>query len=199
MESRASALEDGRSALTVSRFEQEFFMLKLMLFRHAHADRPADVDDHERPLSLRGHEEAQRMGVHIAAQGLAPDLAVVSTARRTQETWSRASAAGGFAIPKVDESRIYESSAGDLLEVVRAQDPTHRSLMLVGHNPGMERLTAWLMGSGDPQAVARLQREFVVAGLAVLEFDAESWAELDVQCGRLQRFDTPATVEAPAN
>src|SRR5690606_40865875 len=59
----------------------------------------------------RGHEEAQRMGAHIAAQGLAPDLAVVSTARRTQETWSRASAAGGFAIPKVDESRSEEHTS----------------------------------------------------------------------------------------
>lgn len=166
-------------------------MLKLMLFRHAHADRPADVVDHERPLSARGREQARRMGVHIARQDLIPDLAIVSTAKRTQETWMQAIDAGGFSAPKADEARIYESSAGDLLEVVREQDSTHGRIMLVGHNPGMERLAAWLLDAGDPAALARLQREFVVGGLAVIGFSVQSWAQLDVQSGTLERFDTP--------
>ena len=166
-------------------------MLRLMLFRHAHADRPADVADHERPLSARGQQEAKRMGAHIGEQGLVPDLVIVSSARRTQETWTTASAAGALSVKKVNEPRVYESTAGDLLEVVREQDPTHKSIMLVGHNPGMERLAAWLLKSGDPTALARLQTEFVVAGLAVLGFQADSWAELDVQSGHLERFDSP--------
>lgn len=169
-------------------------MLRLMLFRHAHADRPADIPDHERPLSVQGHEQARRMGAFIAARSLVPSIFVVSTARRTQETWHDAVQAGSISAAKVDEPRIYESSAGDLLEVVRNQDPDHTSLMLVGHNPGMERLAAWLVGSAEPGAAARLQREFVVGGLAVIDFDADSWAELDVQSGRLERFDTPDTV-----
>lgn len=169
-------------------------MLRLMLFRHAHADRPGNVADHERPLSVEGHEQARRMGQFIAAQGLVPSLFVVSTARRTQETWTNAVAAGGFTATKVDEPRIYESSAGDLLEVVRSQESSHSSLMLVGHNPGMERLAAWLIGSGEPDAAARMQREFVVGGLAVIDFNAQSWAELDVQSGRLERFDTPGSI-----
>lgn len=169
-------------------------MLRLMLFRHAHADRPVDVDDHERPLSDRGLEQARRMGAHIAAHGLVPDIFIVSTSRRTRETWRLATETGGFSATKVDEPRIYESSAGDLLEVVREQDAAHGSLMLVGHNPGMERLAAWLLGGGDAAALARLQREFVVGGLAVIDFDAQSWAELDVQSGTLARFDTPDSV-----
>ena len=169
-------------------------MLRLMLFRHAHADRPADVADHERPLSARGQEEANRMGAHIGAQGLVPDLVVVSSARRTQETWATASAAGQLSVKQVNEPRIYESTAGDLLEVVREQDAANKSIMLVGHNPGMERLAAWLLDSGEPTALARLQREFVVAGLAVLDFQADSWADLDVQSGHLVRFDSPDAV-----
>lgn len=169
-------------------------MLRLMLFRHAHADRPADVVDHERPLSQQGLEQARRMGQFIADQGLVPGLFVVSTSRRTQETWQQATEAGGISAPKVDEARIYESSAGDLLEVVRSQDAAHASLMLVGHNPGMERLAAWLIDNAEPTAAARLQREFVVGGLAVIDFEAQSWAELDVQSGRLARFETPDNV-----
>jgi len=165
-----------------------------MLFRHAHADRPADVADHERPLSERGRDQARRMGRYIGIQGLLPSIFIVSTSKRTQETWAEAAGAGGFSVPKVNEARVYESSAGDLLEVVRSQDSRHGSLTLVGHNPGMERLAAWLIGSADLSAAARLQREFVVAGLAVIDFSARSWAELDVQSGRLERFETPDTV-----
>lgn len=169
-------------------------MLRLMLFRHAHADRPDDVEDHERPLSAQGREQARRMGAHIGAQGLVPDISIVSTARRTQETWRHATETGGFSAPRVDEPRIYESSAGDLLEVVRQQDSAHGRVMLVGHNPGMERLAAWLLDRGDRAALARLQREFVVGGLAVIDFDAPSWAQLDVQSGSLARFDTPDSI-----
>ena len=169
-------------------------MLRLMLFRHAHADRPADVIDHERPLSVAGHGQAGRMGKYIAAQGLLPDLVIVSTATRTQQTWADAATAGEISVPRSDESRVYESSAGDLLEVLREQDARHPSIMLVGHNPGMERLAAWLIGAGDSAALARLQREFVVAGLAVIEFPINEWAGLDVQSGRLVRFETPESV-----
>lgn len=169
-------------------------MLRLMLFRHAHADRPFDVVDHERSLSEKGLEQARRMGAYIGKQGLAPDLAIVSSARRTQQTWQEAASAGEFTATTVDEPRVYESSAGDLLEVVRAQPAEHISIMLVGHNPGMERLAAWLIGSGDLAAVARLQREFVVAGLAIISFPDDDWAQIDVQSGRLERFETPDTV-----
>lgn len=169
-------------------------MLRLMLFRHAEADRPDNVADHERPLSVRGHKQARVMGEHIRANDLVPDLAVVSSARRTQETWSGASSAGGFSARKVDEPRIYESTAGNLLEVLREQDAAHACIMMVGHNPGMERLAAWLLDSGDAAALARLQREFVVGGLAALDFEVTSWEELDVQSGHLARFDTPESV-----
>jgi len=165
-----------------------------MLFRHAEADRPDNVADHERPLSVRGLEQARLMGEHIKANSLVPDLAIVSSARRTQETWSAASSEAGFSPRKVDEPRIYESTAGNLLEVLREQDAAHARIMMVGHNPGMERLAAWLLNSGDAAALARLQREFVVGGLAVLDFQVTSWKELDVRSGHLARFDTPESV-----
>lgn len=169
-------------------------MLRLMLFRHAHADRPAGLDDHERPLSEQGRLQARRMGAYISEQKLVPGIFIVSTSRRTQETWAEAVSAGAITAPKANESRIYESSAGDLLEVVRAQSSEHASIMLVGHNPGVGRLAAWLTGSAEPAAAARLQQEFVVGGLAVIDFDVATWAELDAQGGRLERFETPETV-----
>ena len=134
------------------------------------------------------------MGQYIAGQGLLPDLVIVSTARRTQQTWAEAAEAGSIDVRKVDEPRVYESSAGDLLEVIRSQGSENARIMLVGHNPGMERLAAWLIGAGDPAALARLQREFVVAGVAVIDFPVNEWSALDVQSGRLERFETPDSV-----
>lgn len=169
-------------------------MLRLMLFRHAKADRPIDLVDHERPLSLRGHQQARAMGHYIQTEGLAPDLAIVSSARRTQETWQEAISAGALDTITAIEPRIYESSVDDLLDVIRAQDSKHRCIMLVGHNPGMERLTTWLAGDSDPIALERLKREFVPGGLAVIDLRIESWSALESQNGQLERFETPDTV-----
>ncbi len=169
-------------------------MLRLMLFRHAKADRPVDCVDHERPLSLHGHQQAKAMGDYIKGQKLVPDLAIVSSARRTQETWQEASSAGALNTITAIEPRIYESSVDDLLDVIRAQDSKHGSIMLVGHNPGMERLTAWLAGNTEGNALERLKQGYVPGGLAVIDLHIESWSKLDARSGRLERFETPDTV-----
>ena len=66
---------------------------RLILFRHATSDWPEGVDDHDRPLSDRGKKAAPVMGVYLEKNKLLPDLVLVSTARRAQETWMRASRA----------------------------------------------------------------------------------------------------------
>ena len=63
-------------------------MKRLLLLRHAKSAWPDGVEDHDRPLSDRGRRDAPRMGAYIAAAGLRPDFALVSSARRTQETWA---------------------------------------------------------------------------------------------------------------
>lgn len=166
-------------------------MLRLMLFRHAKADRPADLVDHERPLSIQGHKQASQMGAYIADQNLEADQVLISSARRTQETWTEARRAGNLSGPTEIEPRIYEASIDDLLDVISNQDATYRSLMLVGHNPGMERLTTWLTGTGDAQALANWQKGFTVGSLAVIDLPASSWTELQANSGRLERFETP--------
>lgn len=169
-------------------------MLRLILFRHAKADRPADLDDHERPLSILGHKQASKMGEYIDAQDLTPDLVIVSSARRTQETWAEASDAGTLTVAKVVEPGIYESSLDNLLHVIKQQDAQHKNIMLVGHNPGMERLVTWLTVAATEKALKQLQQGFVVGGLAVITIPADSWAEIKTQSGQLERFETPDTV-----
>nr|AQQ75188.1 hypothetical protein [uncultured bacterium] len=67
--------------------------LTLMLLRHAKAKRPEDgVDDFDRKLSRRGREAATELGSLLRAEGLAPDFALVSAAKRTRQTWERVAA-----------------------------------------------------------------------------------------------------------
>jgi len=110
--------------------------LRLMLLRHAKSDRPAGVADEGRPLAERGRRDSARMGRHIVRKGLLPDLALVSTARRADETWRAASCAFDQHAPARNEPRLYEASSRELLELVAHRGLRHPvRLTDLGLNP----------------------------------------------------------------
>ncbi|OAP39179.1 phosphoglycerate mutase [Sinorhizobium glycinis] len=166
---------------------------RLMLLRHAKSAWPEGVADHRRPLAERGRKAAPTIGAYMAAHGLLPDLALVSTARRAQETWELVAGALPRRIDVRDAVGIYEVSATAILGVIRGVEASARSLLLVGHNPGMAELALLLAGEGD--ALPRLRDKFPTAGLAVIEFDAGQWSEIEPGRGRLVRFVTPRMLE----
>jgi len=170
-------------------------MHRLILFRHAKSDRPEGVRDVDRPLAKRGRRAAPRMGATLADAGLIPDLALVSPARRAVETWDLAKPPLG-AVPEQPEPRLYEASVETLLTIVRETDPGVKTLLMVGHNPGFERLAARLVGEGDAAARARLAEKFPTAAVAVIEFTTEDWLTVAPGSGRLARFVTPRSLES---
>lgn len=162
-----------------------------MLLRHAKSAWPDGVEDHERPLDARGRKAAPAMGRFMAAQGLVPDLAIVSTARRAGETWALVRAGFPRKVAQRREKRIYEASPDAILAVVRETPARARTLLVVGHNPGFEDLAQKLAGAGDRSALARLRRKYPTAGLAVIDFGVERWSEVTDGGGRLALFETP--------
>ena len=169
-------------------------MRRLILLRHAKSDRPAGVPDRERPLNGRGRRAAPAVGAHLAGEGLAPDLALVSPARRTQETWEAVAAVlGGPQARTVPE--IYEAPWKDILAAVRAAPDEAATLMVVGHNPGVGDLAGALAGEGPRKLLSRLASEFPTAAYAVIDFDAETWAALEPGRGRLDRFVRPRDID----
>ncbi len=111
-------------------------MRRLILLRHAKSDRPAGVRDLERPLNKRGRRAAPAVGKRMAEEGLRPDLALVSPATRTRETWAAIKDELG-APPDETVPEIYEAAAEDILAAIRGASEEAATLLVVGHNPGL--------------------------------------------------------------
>jgi phosphohistidine phosphatase len=168
---------------------------RLLLLRHAHAGFAENGRDIERDLTERGFAEALEVGGIIATEGFVPDLAVISPAQRARQTWAQVQKRLPTAIQCVYESRIYEAGISTLLDVLGGQPDSLQTLLLLGHNPGVQGLALKLAGRGSKNAVVRLRHEFPPASLAVITFpDARRWADVDARSGVLEHFITPAPV-----
>jgi phosphohistidine phosphatase len=167
-------------------------MRRLILFRHAKAEPHGDSDeDHERQLTEDGLEAAGGMGAWLEREGIVPDLVICSTATRTRQTWKEAKKAFDPEPPVIYADAIYEATAELLLEVVRNADGDVLTLMLIGHNPGMESLTSMLAESAEPEVAERFEKKFPTAGIAVLDFEDTPWAALEEKTAWLFAFETP--------
>jgi phosphohistidine phosphatase len=166
-------------------------MRTLGLFRHAKSDYPSGVDDHDRPLSGRGERNARAFGDVVRSRMGTPDLVLVSSARRAQQTWELAAAAWTTLPRQVDEPRIYEASPDALFEVLQDVDTTAESLLLVGHNPGLAYLALSLASpTSQPEPLERLRDKYPTCALACFDI-AGTWADLAPGGAALQSFDTP--------
>lgn len=168
----------------------------LILFRHAKSSWNDNVDDHERPLAERGRKAAPLMAKWLASRGLKPTVALVSTARRTQETWSIAAPELGR-ITRRDVGAIYEAPAAQILDVIHAVEPSVESLLIIGHNPGMEDLACLLMNGDGGEAGDRLRKKFPTAAMAVLSLPVDDWTEVEPHIAELTDFVTPKSFRSP--
>ncbi|MDC9812435.1 SixA phosphatase family protein [Rhizobium binxianense] len=168
---------------------------RLILLRHAKSAWPDGVSDYERPLADRGRKAAPVIGTYMRREKLIPDLALVSPARRAQETWKLVRGALSKKIPEREAADIYEVSGERILDVIRAVEPGIRTLLIVGHNPGMENAASLIVADGNADAVGRMRKKFPTAGLAVIDLDLDGWDEIAAGTGYLERFVTPRSLE----
>jgi phosphohistidine phosphatase len=170
-------------------------MRRLMLLRHAKSDwSEAGQADIDRVLSARGRSAAPRVGEYMAGQALVPDLALVSSAQRTRETWELVSGAYKKPPESTIEPRVYDASADKLLKLIRETKGDIHALLVVGHNPAMEELADSLVTMGDPVSRDAMDEKFPTAALAVIDFPTDSWSEVAQGTGRLDRFVTPRSL-----
>jgi phosphohistidine phosphatase len=163
---------------------------RIIVLRHAKADWP-DVPDQERPLADRGRRDAPETGRWLGGTGLVPELALCSPAVRTRETWKLVAHELSTRPRTSYDERLYEATPGDLVAVVQELPDEVATVLLVGHNPGLQGLTEVLSGEAEGEALARLrQTGFPTAAVAVLEFTVP-WKSVEPGTGRLVTFHTP--------
>src|SRR6516164_5942235 len=120
-------------------------MRRLLLLRHAKTERPAPGQrDRDRKLTERGRLDAPIIGAYMARHRLIPDLVLVSPAVRTLETWELAAAALGKTPRLTKDEGIYNANTDILAELIRETDAA-RTLLMIGHNPGMHDLARQLI------------------------------------------------------
>lgn len=165
-------------------------MRDLILLRHAEAMQVAgDGSDRDRPLSLRGEEEARAAGVWLQAQGAAPDAVLCSPARRAQMTVERVMDVLGpylTGTPLTNKflPEIYSATPGELLALLESHAASARQTLLIGHNPGLEQVLALLINGRSGEA-----RGMPPASIAWLECDES--ASIDPGSARLRAFWSP--------
>jgi len=147
-------------------------MRTLILLRHAKAVRAHEADsDEERGLTGRGRRDAAAAGAAIAAAGLKPSAALVSTAERTRQTAEHGLAA--FGAETIFEDALYHAAPEGIWDAFSASDA--ESVVIVGHNPGIGELVSTLVHQAhDGSKLAReFSGHFPTAAFAAFEIKGE--------------------------
>ena len=166
-------------------------MLTLMLLRHATAAQHMPDGDFARALTQRGAADAAALGGYLARSNLIPDLAYVSSSIRTLQTFELIGRALGTAPPCSSDRGLYNATAGELRDRLRDVAPAVRTLLIVGHNPGIMDVAVALARDGDPAEIERMRGRFPPCGLAILTFDTQDWRDAKSSGGRLDLFLAP--------
>jgi phosphohistidine phosphatase len=172
-------------------------MKLLGLFRHAKSDwNDARLRDFDRPLNARGQKGAALMGVHIRDYGVRWSRIIASPAARVTQTIEIASDASGESPPVIWDRRVYLASSATLMDLLREQEGNPASIIMVGHNPGLEDLIFDLVPDDGTSPLREIvEVKFPTAAFAVLELDIDSWEDIDDGTARLVHLMRPRDLD----
>lgn len=163
-------------------------MKSIFLLRHAKSSwKDETLDDFDRPLSKRGREAATAIGRYMTAEALAPAQILCSPSRRTRETLERLQKHYSAAVPVRFEKQLYLADAPVLLRRLKRLNDALASVMLVGHNPGLEAL-AFLLLDDAGRKHKHLSEKFATGALAAIATGVEHWSALKPGCATLHSF-----------
>lgn len=160
----------------------------LIVLRHAKSAWDTDDIDVDRPLAERGRRDAVAAGRLLAELEPRIDLALVSTAKRAQQTWRRAQLGGAEAVRVESGEYLYGASSDELLSIVRTIPDEVGTALLLGHEPALSALVLTVSRPGERRD--RVAQKFPTSAAAILRFDG-SWARLAAGGAQLERFEVP--------
>ena len=171
-------------------------MKRLYLLRHAKSDwADPGLADSDRPLNARGRKAARAMGRYMRREGLQPALVLCSTARRTRQTWEvlAKDLDGELRVDYADA--LYLADPGQMLRRLGEVSDATPSLLLIGHNPGLQALALKLARAGDKATRMRMATKYPTGALAVFDIDVDGWDQLSSGVAVLERFVAPRDLD----
>lgn len=164
----------------------------LYLLRHAKSDwKKETTTDFERPLSKRGFSDAPKMAAWLAKQANIPEIIISSPALRAYQTaLPFAHALDIQANDILFDNRIYEASLETLLKVVRQLPEQEKSVLLIGHNPGLDFLLQVLCKQAKPRNDGKLMTTCAIAKIAV----KSTWQDISNKYCMLYSLSRPKEV-----
>lgn len=158
-------------------------MKTLYILRHAKSSWDNILlADFERPLNKRGLQAAPFIGEIIHKNRFNPELFLSSPAKRAKQTAMLVREVGAIKPEIRFDERIYEASPQTLVQIISELSEQADSVLLVGHNPGLEGLIRFLTGAVQPMPTA---------ALAVIDLNVEAWAEITAERGTLKNLIRP--------
>lgn len=177
-------------------------MKRLILLRHAKAvPLGPELEDHDRVLAERGRLEAVRMAQFLREEGSLPDLVLCSTAARTRQTLELMQGEWGSTLVVREIPELYLARWLTIVNLIRQVRERAETLMVVGHNPGLEE-AARILARPPQDAKTRklhqlLQGEYPTAAMSIFEFEIDPWSAVDRGEGELSAFVRPRDLRGP--
>lgn len=163
-------------------------MRELILIRHAKSDWSNPLlDDFERPLNKRGSKNAPFMAKILKKELQKPDLIISSPSFRTKLTLEYFLKEFEYKGEVIFEKSIYEAPFENLLKVIKNIDDKYKTIFLIGHNPGLNDLANFLLGS--------FEDNIATSGVLKIDFDTNSWKNISKDNSKLIFFKYPKMFE----
>ncbi len=160
-------------------------MKRLLIMRHAKSSwKDSSIADHERPLKKRGLKDAAEIGKILKHKGLVPDKILSSDAVRAADTATVVADKCGFKQEVEFIGRLYMAEGSAIMDLIQSQPDSVKTLMVIGHNPGMEALV---------QLLSRKIESLATANVAYFQADVKKWKNLSLESKvKLKNFWKPS-------
>jgi phosphohistidine phosphatase len=144
-------------------------MKTLLVLRHGKSSwNDPTLDDHERPLNKRGRRDGSRVGKLVRKYGMMPDVVISSEAVRARLTAEAVVQSARYSGEILLDQQLHMASPADILSLLRTVRENAETVMIVGHNPGLEELVTQLTGE---------QQDFPTAALAQIALPINRWRD----------------------
>lgn len=175
-------------------------MKRIYVLRHSKAGHTNKklLDDHERPLTEKGVEVCGVVTDFLRQQQPLPQRVLCSTAVRAKQTAQYVLEGLDQIVPIDYIPSLYLAEPSHIIQLIHGLDDKVESVMIVGHNPGLQQFSILLPGSGDKKKFRSMRSNFPPPSMAVFDVDQKSWQDVGEQSAELVDFLVAKTVKTAA-